>query len=149
VRLALSDSANKLGDSAKAKFLTLQQRLLKQRQLKKGYSAFLDEYVRLGHVNQLCEAEVKKESLNFYMSHHEVLKETSSTTKLRVVFSGSEKSSNGVSVNDILMIGPKVQDDLFDIVRFRLHRTVYIQMIDVYRKFCGGRHQFNYSPLTS
>jgi hypothetical protein len=51
--------------------------------------------------------------------------ENSSTTKLRVVFSGSEKSSNGVSLNDLLMIGPKVQDDLLDIVqRFRLHRIV-------------------------
>jgi hypothetical protein len=59
------------------------------------------------------------------MPYDGVLKETSSTTKLRVVFSGSEKSSNSVSLNDILMTGPKVQDDIFDIVqRFRLHRIV-------------------------
>jgi len=125
VRLPLSDSADKLGDSyntAKAKFLTLQQRLLKQ-QLKKDYSDFLEEYVQLGHMSPLCEADVRKESPNFYMPHHAVLKETSSITKLRVVFNGSEKSSNGVSPNDILMTGPKVQDDLFDIAqRFRLHR---------------------------
>jgi hypothetical protein len=56
----------------------------------------------------LCEAEVKEEPPNFSMPHHGVLKETSSTTKLQVVFNGSEKSSNGVSLNDILMIGPKV-----------------------------------------
>jgi len=48
------------------------------------------------------------------MPHHGIVKETSSTTKLRVVFNGSEKSSNGVSFNDIMMAGPKVQDDLFD-----------------------------------
>jgi hypothetical protein len=65
----------------------------------------------------LCEAEVKKESPNFYMPHHGIFKETSSTTKVRVVFNGLEKSSNGVSLNDILMVGPKVQDDLFDIVQ--------------------------------
>ena len=54
------------------------------------------------------------------------------------------------------MTGAKVQDDLFDIVqRFRLHtivvskqrkyidRSGYIQMIDVCREFCGGRHQIN------
>jgi len=59
------------------------------------------------------------------MPQRGVLKETSSTTKLRVVFNGSEKSSNGVSLNDMLMIGPKVQDDLLDIVqRFRLHGIV-------------------------
>ena len=47
----------------------------------------------------LCAAE-GKESPNFFMPHHGVLKETSSTTKLRVVFNGSEKSNNGVSLND-------------------------------------------------
>jgi hypothetical protein len=43
VRLALSDSADKLGDSydtAKVKFLKLQQRSFKQPQLKKDYSTF-------------------------------------------------------------------------------------------------------------
>jgi len=68
-------------------------------------------------MSPLCEADVRKESPKFYMPHHAVLKETSSTTKLRVVFNGSENSSNGVSLNDILMIGPKVQDDLFGIVQ--------------------------------
>jgi len=128
VRLPLSDSVAKLGDSyniAKVKFLTLEQRLLKQPQLKKDYSDFLEEYVQLGHMSPLCEADVRKESPNFYMPHHAVLKETSSTTKLTVVFNGSEKTSNGVSLNDILMIGPQVQDDSFDIAqRFRLHRIV-------------------------
>ena len=40
VRLPLSDSADKLGDSyntAKAKFFTLEQRLLRQPQLEKDY----------------------------------------------------------------------------------------------------------------
>jgi len=70
------------------------------------------------------------------MPHHAVLKETSFTTKLRVVFIGSEKNSNGVSLNDILMIGPKVQDDLFDIVqRFRLHRIVMsADVVKMYRQ---------------
>jgi len=103
MKLPLLNSADKLGDSyhtAKAKFLALEQRLLKQPQLKKDYSEFLEEYVQLGHMKPLDEAEVKKECPNFYM-HHAVLKETSSTTKLTVVFKGSEKSSNGVSLNDI------------------------------------------------
>jgi hypothetical protein len=97
------------------------------------------------------------------MPHHGVLKQTSSTTKLTVVFSGSENSSNGVSLNDILMTGANVQDDLFDIVqRFSLHRIVmsaevvkmYWQIWEhpddnVYREFCGGNHQINQPPLSS
>ena len=118
VKLPLLDSADKLGDSyhtAKAKFVALEQRLPKQPQLRKDYSEFLEEYVQLGLMTPLDEADVKKDCPNFYMPHHGVLKKTSSTTKLRVVFNGSEKSSNGVSLNDILMIGPKVQDDLLEI----------------------------------
>ena len=107
------------------KFLKLEQRLLKQPQLRKYYSGFLEEYVQLGHMTPLGAAEVKRNSPDFYMPHYGVLKETSSTTKLRVMFNGSEKSSNGVSLNDILMTGPKVQDGLLDIVqRFRLHKIV-------------------------
>jgi len=87
-------------------------------------------------MSPLCEADVRKESPKFYMPHHAVLKETSSTIKMRVVFNGSEKSSNGVSLNGISMIGPKVQDDLFDIVqRFRLHRIVIsADVVKMYRQ---------------
>jgi len=60
----------------------------------------------------LGTAEVRRNCPNFYMPHHGVLKETSSTTKLRVMSNGSEKNSNGFSLNDILMTGPKVQDDI-------------------------------------
>jgi len=63
VRLPLWDSADKLGDSyntAKAKFLTLEQRLLKPPQLKKDYSDFLEEWVQLGHMTPLGEADMGK-----------------------------------------------------------------------------------------
>jgi hypothetical protein len=55
-----------------------------------------------------------------------VFKETSSTTKTRVVFDGSAKTSNGLSLNDILQVGPTVQQDLYSIVlRFRTHQVCY------------------------
>ena len=139
VRLPLSDSVEKLGesyDTARAKFLALEQRLIKQPPLKQDYSAFLEEYVQLGHMTPLGEAKEKKKVPHFYMPCHGVAKDTSSTTKLRVVFNGSEKGSNGISLNDILMIGPKVQDDLLDIVlRFRLYRIVMsADIAKVYRQ---------------
>ncbi|XP_055633212.1 uncharacterized protein LOC129773601 [Toxorhynchites rutilus septentrionalis] len=56
----------------------------------------------------------------FYLSYHCVLKPTSSTTKLRVVFDGSAESSTGVSVNQTQMVGPTVQNDLVSIhLKFR------------------------------
>ena len=59
----MSDIVDKLGESyntAKAKFLTLEQRLVKQPQLKKDYSDFLEEYVQLGHMSPLCEERIPK-----------------------------------------------------------------------------------------
>ena len=49
----------------------------------------------------------------FYLPHHCVFKEDSTTTKLRVVFDGSAKTTKGVSINDALMVGPVVQDYFF------------------------------------
>lgn len=61
----------------------------------------------------------------FYLPHHAVKKESSLTTKTRVVFDASAKSSSGLSLNDVLMRGPTVQDDLFSILlRFRKHKFV-------------------------
>ena len=54
--------------------------------------------VRHGEINS---------SLNFYLPHHCVLKEDSTTTKLRVVFDASALVTIGFSPNDCLLVGPK------------------------------------------
>ena len=52
-----------------------------------------------------------------------MLKEGSTITKLRDVFDASAKTTTGFSPNDCLLVGPKRQDDLFNIlVRFRLFK---------------------------
>jgi hypothetical protein len=41
------------------------------------------------------------------------------------VFDGSTKSTNGIALNDLLQVGPTVQDELYAIVvRFRTHKIV-------------------------
>ena len=47
-----------------------------------------------------------------YLPHHGVIKETSKSTRLRVVFDASHRTSSGYSLNDSLMIGPTIQDIL-------------------------------------
>ena len=62
----------------------------------------------------------------YFLPLHQVFKETSSTTKTRVVFDGGAKSSNGLSLNDILQVSPTVQQDLHSIVlRFRTHQVCF------------------------
>ncbi|XP_011169528.2 uncharacterized protein LOC105202643 [Solenopsis invicta] len=64
------------------------------------------------------------------MSHHAVLKRDSATTKLRVVFNASASSSNGFSINDHHMIGPKLQANIVSIVlRWRLYRVVLYRVV--------------------
>ena len=78
----------------------------------------------MDHVEEVPQDEIETPmGKNFYLPHHCVFKEASSTTKLRVVFDGSAKTSSGASINDALMVGPVVQDDLFSIIlRFRFYK---------------------------
>jgi len=76
----------------------------------------MQEYERLGHMNKIEEAEDNDEHAN-YFAHHAVVKSTSSTTK--VVFDASCKTTSGKSLNDILLVGPTIQNTLFNnILRF-------------------------------
>lgn len=115
-----------LGDSrhlAERRLLNLEKRFKKFPSLKNDYVAFLEEYERLGHMSKVeNESDVEN---SYYLAHHCVVKEESTTTKVRVVFDGSAKASNGLSINDIQIVGSQLQDDLFDILlRFRKHRYI-------------------------
>jgi len=65
----------------------------------------------------------KPPSETFYLPMHAVRKEHSTTTKVRVVFDASAKSSSGISLNDTLLVGPTIHPSLTDVLlRFRSHR---------------------------
>ncbi|XP_062542350.1 uncharacterized protein LOC134210317 [Armigeres subalbatus] len=129
VRLPFRAGAvGELGDSrqqAEKRFYQLERRLNKDPQLKKLYSDFINEYLALGHCRVL-DYPMCNDETGYYMPHHCVLRPESSTTRLRVVFDASAKSASGHSLNDLLMVGPPVQDNLFDIVlRFRLYTYAF------------------------
>ena len=93
----------------------------------------MQEYLNLGHMSPLDSYDLSvNESNIFYLPHHAVFKTTSTTTKLR----GSAKASNDLSLNDTLMVGPTIQQDLFAIMaRFRTHRYAFIADIEkMYRQ---------------
>ncbi|XP_065077067.1 uncharacterized protein LOC135700476 [Ochlerotatus camptorhynchus] len=87
-------------------------------QFKEEYHQFIKEYISLGHM-RLVEAD-DENAPAYYLPHHPVIKEASTTTKVRVVFDASANTSTGFSLNEALCVGPVVQDDLLDIIlRFR------------------------------
>jgi hypothetical protein len=76
----------------------------------------MQEYEQLGHMNQISEEVSSIEEELYYVPHHTVFKTSSCTTRIRVVFDGPCCSSNGLSLNDTLLVGPKVQQDSYSIV---------------------------------
>ncbi|XP_062704324.1 uncharacterized protein LOC134286689 [Aedes albopictus] len=103
----------------------MEQRFQKDPELKKLYVEFINEYKSLNHCEPIDESQDPPNLVKYYLPHHAVLKPSSSSTKLRVVFDASPKAK-GPSLNDCLMIGPVVQNDLFSIIlRFRKHRYVF------------------------
>ncbi|XP_044747143.1 uncharacterized protein LOC123308514 [Coccinella septempunctata] len=85
----------------------------------------MNEYENLGHMTKINTSNDSIRNTIFYLPHHGVMKTSSTTTKLRVVFDGSSKTSSGISLNDVLKVGPTIQNDLFTIViRFRTYKYV-------------------------
>ncbi|XP_065078255.1 uncharacterized protein LOC135701399 [Ochlerotatus camptorhynchus] len=64
----------------------------------------------------------------------ELLKEASTTTKVRVVFDASCKTSTGLSLNDALLVGPVIQQDLRSII-LRCCTKQILLVVDVEKMF--------------
>ena len=75
------------------------------------------ELVLVAHLSKPCN-EV------YYFSMHAVHKETSSTSKVRIVFDASAKTASGTLLNDHLLIGPTLHPTIIEILlRFRRLRV--------------------------
>ncbi|XP_058828513.1 uncharacterized protein LOC131688327 [Topomyia yanbarensis] len=94
--------------------------------LRSSYVQFMEEYQQLSHMEEV--------QTRVALPHHAISRPDSSTTKTRVVFDGSCKSSNHLSLNDLLLTGPTVQPTLLAIVLiFRLHR--YVMTADIEKMY--------------
>ena len=107
---------------------SLERRLAENPEHQKEYTKFMREYEELNHMTKVTKTYRDCSSnLPVLIPHHFVLKQESTTTKFRVVFDASAKSSNGKSLNDSLLVGPTLQDNLTDIIhRFRIHPIAFI-----------------------
>ncbi|XP_018395293.1 PREDICTED: uncharacterized protein LOC108773843 [Cyphomyrmex costatus] len=126
VRLPIVEGTEPLGESrdiAEKRLKQMERRFRNNVSLHEQYANFMREYEELGHMSQVVDEEHKVNSSIVYLPHHGVVKEDSTTTRLRVVFDASSKTSSGKSLNDILMVGPTIQKCLFEImIRFRMHK---------------------------
>nr|XP_018913455.1 PREDICTED: uncharacterized protein LOC109041538 [Bemisia tabaci] len=136
LKLPFNDKLPFLGESrspALRRLLSLGKRLTPE--LFVRYSDVINEYLSLGHLELVPESELNNSRV-FYLPHHAVINESKLTSKLRVVFDGSATTTSGVSLNDVLMSGLTIQEDLISILlRFRKHKYVLIADIEkMYRQ---------------
>lgn len=130
-------------DIAKKRFLGMEQKMSRDPDFERLYKCFMHEYELLNHMTRLKQNEINstKHVIN-YLPHHAVLKESSKTTKLRVVFDASAKShKSNLSLNETLCVGPVIQDDLYSILlRFRKHN--FVMKADITKMY----RQININP---
>ncbi|XP_067613910.1 uncharacterized protein [Eurosta solidaginis] len=137
VKIPFKDDPSCLGDSyttALRRFNSQERRLEKSSSLKDQYVDFMAEYERLGHMSIVENPNLNEP--HYYIPHHCVLKPTSTTTKLRVVFDASCRTTSQKSLNGIQLVGPTLQSELILLLlRFRLYRFVLTaDIVKMYRQ---------------
>ncbi|XP_011876960.1 PREDICTED: uncharacterized protein LOC105567040, partial [Vollenhovia emeryi] len=94
----------------------------------------MDDYKDQGHMSSVVEENDHGEPVGYFLPHQAVIRPESETTKLRVVFDASAKTTYGTTLNDKLLAGPNLQRALNDIIlRFRMHE--YVLTADVAMMF--------------
>lgn len=118
VRIPFNDKINHLGKSKKMalhQFFAMEGRMRRNPEFAAKYRIFMTEYEVLGHMTQIRDREEE----GYYTPHHGVL----SSSKFRVVFNASAKTTSGISLNEAQLVGEKLQPDLFIVlVSFRQYR---------------------------
>lgn len=150
VRLPFNDKKHNLGDSlqgAKKRLHSLERRLIQDLQMREEYSNFLSDYENLGHMTEVPDSDITEDG--YFIPHHPVFKRDSQTTKLRVVFYASSKTTSGFSLNDTLLTGPIIQKDLFMVItKFRTHRYVLTADIEkMYRQIKLNHEDIKYQRI--
>ena len=104
---------------AQKRLSSLTNKFKQNSELKERYDAVFVEYEELGFIEEV-KPEHSISQPKYYMPHHPVVKEQSSSTKVRPVFDASAKGMNGFSLNDCVESGPSLIPSLLEILlRFR------------------------------
>ena len=121
VSLPKKEMINQLGESrpqAVARYLQT-NRSNDRKGIQQQFQDGMKSYIALGHAEEV-PSEDKPPALAYWLPMHSVIKLSSTSTKLRVVFDGSAATTSGVSLNHSLHVGPTIQATLSDtLLKFR------------------------------
>ena len=121
VALPKKQNISSLGESrpqAVARFIQT-TRSAHRKRIHKQFQEGIQSYLTLGHAEEV-PPEDKPPALAFWLPMHSVIKLSSTSTKLRVVFDGSAATTSGLSLNQALHVGPTIQATLSEtLIKFR------------------------------
>lgn len=112
VDLPFSRNPSELGNSravALRRFLALERKFNQVPNLRERYNDTIAEYLREGYLSEVPDSELTDPG--YYIPHHAVVRPDKDS--IRIVLDASSKTHSGLSLNDILHVGPNLQADLF------------------------------------
>ena len=101
-----------------------EKKLVRSPAIATAYCAIINQYINKGFIKKV--GDQNKDKSKWFLAHFPVITPDKETTKTRIVFNASAKC-NGVSLNDVINQGPKLQQDLFDVLlRFRRYPVAVV-----------------------
>ncbi|XP_024876575.1 uncharacterized protein LOC112457634 [Temnothorax curvispinosus] len=139
VRLPFSKEPTKLSETrrpAERLLTAMERKCEKDPRFGELYRQFMREYEELKHMELASDSPDYKSMPECYLPHHGVLRESSTSTKLRVVFNGSQLTTSSESLNQHLLVGAYLLPALADVLmRWRWHRYAFVTDIEkMYRQ---------------
>ena len=103
---------------AMSRLRSTERNLKKNSRVAGEYQATIQAYVEKGYLRKVPSDEPLPANV-WYLPHFPVVRMDKTTTKVRIVLDCAAKC-NAISLNDMIHAGPKLQQDLFNVlVRFR------------------------------
>lgn len=120
VGISWKEEQPKLPDNrpmATARLRSTEKNLMKNPVVAKEYQSTIKAYVEKGYLQKIDPAKEEPPGA-WYLPHFPIARMDKSTTKVRIAFYCSAKY-DGISLDDVIHAGPKLQQDLFDVlIRF-------------------------------
>ena len=133
VSLPWRKNAGVVGDNflqAKSRLASVKRKLMQNAPLKEEYVNNFVTQIDSGILERVIEDKPPAFGNCYYMPHHPVVKLERETTKVRIVYDASSKTS-GRSLNQALHQGPSLLPEIFKILlRFRCHEIALVADIE-------------------
>ena len=112
--------------AAYKRFISTETKLTRNKSQRETYKNIIDSYLKKDQIRKVSNQENDK---RWYLPHFAAERPEKETTKTQIVFDASAKE-NGVSLNDVIHCGPKLQSDLCEVL-LRLRKNPVALVCDI------------------